>query len=105
MRESQVDKAIARLCKERGAYCVKIVGSAFQSGVPDNLICYKGTFVAIESKTGTTLSPIQRRNLTIIQKAGGVGESVVTVEAVVRLFDQIDNEEYVPTDYKLINNG
>ena len=62
------------------------------SGVPDIICCYKGRFLGLEVKLpGGRLSELQKRALEKINRAGGIGrrvESVDDVKAVIHLADE-----------------
>lgn len=62
------------------------------SGVPDIICCYKGRFLGLEAKlTSGRLTELQKRALDKINRAGGIGrrvESVDDVKAVIRLADE-----------------
>jgi len=92
-RESNVDDAIDALCTKRGAIGRKIHGSKFQKVVTDWLICYKGYFLAIESKAGTDLSPQQLRYMRQVRAEGGIAEVAYSAAIVARIFDTIDRGE------------
>lgn len=53
----------------------KVWGGGFQkSGIPDLLLCLKGTFFAVELKaTGGTATDLQKLNISAINQAGGIG--------------------------------
>lgn len=52
-----------------------------KAGCPDDIICYKGVFIAIEVKSDVgDLSAVQLLHLKLIQKAGGIS-------AVIRGYD------------------
>ena len=62
------------------------------SGVPDIICCYKGRFLGLEAKLpGGRLTELQKRALNKINRAGGIGrrvESVDDVKAVIYLVDE-----------------
>ena len=62
------------------------------SGVPDIICCYKGRFLGLEVKlSGGKLTELQKRALNKINRAGGIGrrvESVDEVRAAIRLVDK-----------------
>lgn len=92
MREKNIENAIKRYLKSKGAYYFKHHGSQFsQVGIPDIIACYKGIFIGIEVKneTGKT-SPLQDVNLQMIKEAGGyslVARSVADVELMLKEID------------------
>lgn len=63
-------------------------------GIPDFIVCYKGVFVAIETKAPGKLgnvTPLQRMQINRINQALGYAIAVVDVEQVRALFETIDN--------------
>jgi Holliday junction resolvase len=81
--ESAVVERIKKLLKKRGCYFIKTTGVR-EAGTPDILACYKGRFIAIEVKRPEIgrVTPIQRRKLDLVTKAGGIA-MVATDEAEV----------------------
>ena len=59
-------------------------GGGFQiSGLPDILCCADGRFVAFEVKVpGKTATPLQGATLRAIQGAGGIAETVTSLDQV-----------------------
>lgn len=63
-------------------------------GVPDFIICYKGYFLAPETKRpGGKSEPWQVREQEAIRAAGGISGRVTTVEQVKRWVKAIDDTE------------
>lgn len=91
--EGRVKKKIKDVLKELGAYYAMPMGTGYgNSGVPDFLVCYKGRFVAIESKAGNNLpTALQAANLVAIKKAGGV--ALVVNDSNVNQLKEILYEE------------
>ena len=94
MSESALVAKIKTYLKERGAYVEKIWGGGFQSaGIPDLIACYRGYFLGIEVKVGNNKpSDIQKAKIKLINKAGGYGVVVWSLNEVKHLLDLIDNE-------------
>lgn len=92
-RESELDKKITRLVRGRGGWISKIHGNEFVQGIPDHLICYRGRFVAIESKSpeGTT-RPLQKIHIRSINKAGGRAVSTRSIKVVEDILNEIDRD-------------
>lgn len=92
MLESEITRQIHALLKRRGAWYMKIVAHPRQkTGVPDTLACYRGLFVAIESKQpGCYPSKIQRAVLEDVVNAGGIATVARSVEDVMVLLDAVD---------------
>ena len=72
--EAKVKKVVVRQLKLLGAYYFyPVTGGYGMSGVPDIVGCYKGKFFGIECKAGSNKpTPLQRKNLTDIELAGGI---------------------------------
>ena len=63
------------------------------SGVPDIICCYKGRFLGLEAKLpGSRLTPLQRRALEKINRAGGIARRVECVVDVKAVIDRADRE-------------
>ena len=91
MKESDVQKDGIDHLHSIGAWTVKVI-QANKAGVPDVLACVPtvitpdmvgktiGVFVAPEFKhpNGGVTSPLQKRNIKQIKKAGGISESDIT---------------------------
>lgn len=92
--EKKFEEKVKALLKERGAWFLKTWGGGFQrSGIPDLLICYKGSFIAIELKAEKgVVSALQDRELRLIRDAGGMGfiARPSHYEDLVHLLDSID---------------
>lgn len=79
--EAKVKKKIKDILKSCGAYYVMPVAGVFgAAGVPDFLVCYVGTFIAIEAKAGKgKTTALQDKNIRQIKDAGGL--AIVVNEA------------------------
>jgi Holliday junction resolvase len=72
--EGKVKKQVVKQLKELGGvyYFFPATGGYGKSGVPDIVGCYRGKFFAIECKAGkNTTTPLQERELDLIQQSGG----------------------------------
>ena len=67
------------------------------SGMPDIIACYKGRFLGLEAKLpGGRLTELQKRAIEKINRAGGIGrrvESVDDVRAAIRLVDEKEDRK------------
>lgn len=78
---------------------LKVYGNAVQSGgIPDILICYKGRFIALELKDpdekntyGATRR--QKAHITRINKCGGIGCVVDSLDQVKEIINKISREQ------------
>lgn len=92
--EKSLDKQVKKLIESRGGFAAKIHGHAFQAVLPDFLVCYKGRFLGFEDKSAHgTHRPGQKSSLIMIQRAGGIAETVYHIDQVRAILDQIDAEE------------
>ena len=73
--------------KSHGAWVYKTHGSQFgRSGVPDLIVCWEGRFFAFEVKNENgRVSDHQKREIRLIQNAGGVAHVVKSLEEVKEL--------------------
>ena len=71
--EADVKRAVKRILDELGAYYAMPVGGPYgRSGVPDFLVCFKGAFIAIETKFGSNKpTALQTHEMNKIGAAGG----------------------------------
>jgi len=72
--EAKVKKKVVAILKELGAYYFyPVTGGYGQSGVPDIVGCYQGSFFGIECKAGKNKpTALQEKNLRDIAKSGGI---------------------------------
>jgi len=89
--EGKVKDAVVAHIKASGAYYFfPATGGFGKAGVPDIIICHKGTFIAVECKAGKgTTTALQFRELTRIRDAGGT--AVVINEENIDLIAEILN--------------
>ena len=87
--EQKIQKQIIDYLQKFKCYIIKTVVTT-KAGVPDLIVCYKGKFIALEVKTdkGET-TPLQYYNLREIEKAGGWGYIVRSVEDVQLILKQL----------------
>ena len=71
--EAKVKKQIRKVLEEMGAYYAMPIGTGYgNSGVPDFLVCSKGSFIGIEAKAGAgKTTALQEKNIANIYAAGG----------------------------------
>lgn len=93
--ESTISKKIREYVFKRGGFAVKIKGGPDQEkGIPDNLCCYRGRFLGLETKrvAGEEPSSYQQYQLERITKAGGVASVIHSVEEAEAILNRIDEE-------------
>ncbi|WP_054637161.1 VRR-NUC domain-containing protein [Thalassobacillus sp. C254] len=80
--EKTIENNIKRYLASIGAWHIKTHGNLFsKAGVPDILACINGRFVGIEvKKPGGKVSELQKANIRLIEKAGGVAFVSFSVE-------------------------
>jgi pantoate kinase len=71
--EAKVKKQIRKILDEAGAYYAMPIGTGYgNSGVPDFLICFNGSFIAVEAKAGAgKTTALQESHLSRIRSSGG----------------------------------
>ena len=93
MRESSIDDKITDYLKANKIYGVKIHGSANQTKTVDWHICYKGRFLAVETKVpGKLPDPVQRFILAEIKQSGGYKATVIELADLQRALEEIDRQ-------------
>ena len=93
--EKKFENKIKEKLHERGAWRVKFFANAFTpAGIPDILACYRGKFLGIEVKGGSSygLTDLQK-----IREAGGIGICVYPSgwEQFLEMLDRLDSGEQV----------
>src|SRR5690625_994501 len=89
--EKKIENKIKGYLDNVGAYYIKTHGNMFsRAGTPDILACIKGRFVGIEVKRsdGGEVSALQKANIKLIQKAGGVAFVASSLEEAQRLLQK-----------------
>ena len=77
----------------RGIYHVNTHGNAFERrGRPDIYLCYRGRFVGVELKRGSSygVTPLQEKHLREIEKNGGVGIWITALQQLIDLLNSLD---------------
>ena len=65
-------------------------GQYSTAGIPDIICCYKGLFVAFESKVGKNKpTKLQAKTIAAIRKSGGIAEVVHSLDDVKRIISQL----------------
>jgi hypothetical protein len=98
--EARIVRRIQQAIAEKGGRAFKIHGGAKgdeatyqEAGLPDLLVCYRGRFGGIEVKApGGKPSRLQLHVLSEIEAAGGFTAIVTTVEEVLDLLSEIEEE-------------
>jgi len=93
LKESSLQTIVLQYLKSKGAYTINIEVSAFQSeGEPDIVCCYKGRFLAFETKLPYNKpTPLQAEKLRLINLAGGKAIAVYDLNQVREVLDAIPN--------------
>ena len=86
MKEKTIERQIRNYLTRIGAWHIKTHGNMFShAGTPDILACVKGRFIAIEVKRPKgVISELQKANIELIKRAGGVAFIAYSVEDVER---------------------
>lgn len=87
--EKNVENAIREELRKRGGWVIKIFANEFQGvGNPDLLVCYKGHFLAFETKApGGRTKNVQKATLRNIARAGGCAISVRSIDVCRSVLD------------------
>jgi hypothetical protein len=92
--EAKVKDGVKQFLKARGAWFFMPVSNGMgQVGIPDIIVCYKGVFVAIETKAPgkiANVTPNQERVLKEIRLNDGFAFVVDSTNDLKLLFDSID---------------
>jgi hypothetical protein len=115
--ESGLLKAVKQLIALRGGFAIRVNSGAFagtyggkkrfvrlnsEPGCSDLLVCYRGRFLALETKLrGRKPTAAQRSFLLAIEAAGGWAAVVNDLDDVRTLLDAIDAEEPYGTPKKM----
>jgi hypothetical protein len=97
--EGKVKKKVKEYLQSIGAwYYMPVSNGMGRVGCPDILVCYKGLFMAFETKAPGKIKNVtanQQREIDEIQRANGLAHVVDDVEQVKSLLDTI---ERIPDD-------
>jgi len=89
--EGKVKKKVKEYLQSIGAwYYMPVSNGMGRVGCPDILVCYKGLFMAFETKAPgkiNNVTPNQQREIDDIQRAYGLAHVVDDVEQVKSLID------------------
>lgn len=88
--EGKVKEDVKKFLRSKGAWFCMPMGTGFgSSGVPDFLCCWRGIFIAIETKAPGRIkntTPLQDRQIADICCAGGRALVVDCVEQLKEVF-------------------
>lgn len=95
MIEADVKKAVREFCKAKGAKCYMPVPTGFGERPVDFLICYRGRFIACETKRPniSKASALQTKFLYDVRQSGGyaIVENSIGLETLRAVFAAIEN--------------
>ena len=95
MIEADVKKAVKTFLKERGAWWFMPVPGGYSRRTVDFLICYRGKFVALETKRPkvTSATRLQLKDLYDVRQSGGyaIVENSMGLETLRAVFAAIEN--------------
>lgn len=93
--EAKVKKAVREFLKQRDIWYYQPVQNGMgQVGIPDFICCFKGTFIAIETKAPGKLSsvtPNQQRVIDAIKSHGGLAVVVDSLASLTPVFDILED--------------
>lgn len=93
MKESTLQSTIRKavLARYPGSFIFKVHGGPMQmAGIPDLVGCIHGRFVGLEVKLPVgshPVSPVQRKVLDDLRRAGGIGAVVRGVDEALELLE------------------
>ncbi len=94
--EGKVKKKVKEYLQSIGAwYYMPVSNGMGRVGCPDILVCYKGLFMAFETKAPGKIKNVtanQQREIDGIQRANGLAHVVDDVEQVKSLLDTIERK-------------
>lgn len=94
--EGKVKKKVKEYLQSIGAwYYMPVSNGMGRVGCPDILVCYKGMFMAFETKAPgkiKNVTPNQQREIDGIQRANGLAHVVDDVEQVKSLLDTFERK-------------
>tara|TARA_R100000951_G_scaffold56281_1_gene47276 strand:- start:301 stop:609 length:309 start_codon:yes stop_codon:yes gene_type:complete len=94
--EGKVKKKVKEYLQSIGAwYYMPVSNGMGRVGCPDILVCYKGLFMAFETKAPGKIKNVtanQQREIDEIQRANGLAHVVDDVEQVKSLLDTLERK-------------
>jgi hypothetical protein len=93
MREKSLQDDCLAYLIEKGIYHVNTHGNAFERrGRPDIYICHRGLFIGCELKRdGEHPTPLQLKHLREIERNGGIGIWITTLQQLKDLLYSLDS--------------
>lgn len=95
-RESRLSSNILTALRSRGAFCFKVHGNEhMMAGLPDLMVCYRGWFIAFETKLPEKRSNTSLRQEYVmenIRKAEGEAFVVCSPAEALGILDRLDAE-------------
>lgn len=92
--EGKVKKAVREFLRAKDVWFYQPVQNGMgQVGIPDFVCCYRGTFIAIETKAPGKLNgvtPNQQRVIDAIKAHGGLAVVVDSVDSLIPVFDILE---------------
>jgi len=94
--EGKVKKKVREYLQSVGAwYYMPVSNGMGRVGCPDILVCYKGLFMAFETKAPgkiKNVTPNQQREIDGITRAYGLAHVVDDVEQVIAIMEKVDGQ-------------
>lgn len=89
--ETHLQKKIQKYLISKGCYEFKVHGSLYmKAGIPDIICCYKGKFIAIETKVGKNkMSELQKIHKEQILYAGGIHILAYSLDDVKKIIENL----------------
>lgn len=86
--EKKVKQKVVEILKKHGAYYFYPVTGGFgRSGIPDIIVCFEGSFIAIECKAGSN-KPTALQETEMEKIRGALGKTFVINETNIHLIEE-----------------
>lgn len=86
--EKKVKQKVVEILKKHGAYYFYPVTGGFgRSGIPDIIVCFEGSFIAIECKAGSN-KPTALQEMEMEKIRGALGKTFVINETNTHLIEE-----------------
>lgn len=92
--EKNIENSIREYLTQKGAFTIKIFANEMQGkGLPDLIVCYKGRYIALETKAPNgRVAPVQKGTLKRIAggRSQGITASPRSLDEVRAIIERID---------------
>lgn len=89
--EGRVKKACRVFLRDKGCYIFSPVQTGYGAPTLDDLVCWRGRFLAIEYKAlGKAMTPRQRQTELAITAAGGTTFTICALSELIEIFEMLE---------------